>query len=155
MKKTLLLFVAISFSLLSCTKFREIDVRNIEFKGFKLLSTSSVLIDIGYDVKNPSKKDFFLERAEGLITKGGVQFATISLVDADSIKALSNESNNATFKLVLTDPLSLLSIGLDPSKWKAEEFRIDAKSFIKSSSGVRKCLKFKDLSLNSVIRKLN
>ena len=123
--------------------------------GFTLLSTSALQINIGYNVSNPSNRDLILEKADGIVKKDGVEFALLTLIEADTVKAAAQQHYSATFKLELLDPLSLLSMGLDPSKWQIEEFRVDASSFIKSSSGVRKCIKFKELPLNSIIKKFN
>jgi hypothetical protein len=45
-------------------------------------------------------------------------------------------------------------MGLNISKWKYSDFKVDARAVVKTSRGGRKVLKFKDMSIESMLKRI-
>lgn len=147
-----LLFASLLFT--SCTKLGQVEVREIKVKGFQLLNTSTADIDIEFSVHNPTNKDLFLCDAKGVLKRGEVDFANISLMQCDTVVANRISVNRMTFRMDLVDPLSLLSMGLNLSQWKFSDFNVDVRAVIKPSNGRRRVLKMKDMPLEKLVKRL-
>ena len=138
----------------SCSKLAEVDIKNVEVKSFQLLSTSKAHIELEYLVQNPSNRKLILESADGLLKKGGIDFATAVLVKADTIPPRSQSLYRAVFRIDIQDPLALLAMGLNISKWSYSDFRIDVKAVVKASGKGKRTIKFKDVILNDLASRL-
>lgn len=126
----------------------------VDIKSVKLLSTSSANIELSCLIKNPSRRTFVIEDAEALLKRGGANFANATMIKADTIVPESQKLYTALFKVEITDPLSLLSMGLNMSRWDLSDFKIDARTIVKPSGMSRKILKFRDLPMEKLIEKL-
>lgn len=147
-----LLFASLLFT--SCTKLGEVELKEIKVKSFQLRNTSTADIDVEFSVHNPTNRDLFLCDAKGVLKRGGVDFATITLIQCDTVVANRISVNNMTFRMDLVDPLSLLSMGLNLSQWKFSDFNIDLRAVIRPSNGRRRVLKMKDMPLEKLARRL-
>ncbi len=138
----------------SCSRLSEVNVMNVEVRSFQLLSTSKANLELECLVQNPSNKDLILESADALLKKGGIDFATATLVKSDTIPPKTQNLYRAVFLIDIKDPLALLAMGLNLSKWSYSDFRIDAKAVVKASGGRKRVVKFKDIMLKDLINRI-
>lgn len=154
MKRLLFLLAFLPFVLSSCSKLGEVEVRELELKSFQLLSTTSANIEVEYVIHNPTSKKLMLDNVNGFLKKGDVNFAQVTLIEADTVAAKRVSINRLVFKLDIQDPLSLLSMGLNISKWHYSDFTVDARAVVKTSGGGRRVIKFKDMSMENLLKRL-
>lgn len=154
MKRLLVLLAFLPLVLSSCSKLGEVEVRELELKSFQLLSTTSANIEVEYVIHNPTSKKLMLDNVNGFLKKGDVNFAQVTLIEADTVAAKRVSINRLVFKLDIQDPLSLLSMGLNISKWHYSDFTVDARAVVKTSGGGRRVIKFKDMSMESLLKRL-
>ncbi len=154
MKRLLVLLAFLPLVLSSCSKLGEVEVRELELKSFQLLSTTSANIEVEYVIHNPTSKKLMLDNVNGFLKKGDVNFAQVTLIEADTVAAKRVSINRLVFKLDIQDPLSLLSMGLNISKWHYSDFTVDARAVVKTSGGGRRVIKFKDMSMENLLKRL-
>lgn len=154
MKRLLVLLAFLPLVLNSCSKLGEVEVRELELKSFQLLSTTSANIEVEYVIHNPTSKKLMLDNVNGFLKKGDVNFAQVTLIEADTVAAKRVSINRLVFKLDIQDPLSLLSMGLNISKWHYSDFTVDARAVVKTSGGGRRVIKFKDMSMENLLKRL-
>lgn len=154
MKRLLVLLAFLPLVLSSCSKLVEVEVRELELKSFQLLSTTSANIEVEYVIHNPTSKKLMLDNVNGFLKKGDVNFAQVTLIEADTVAAKRVSINRLVFKLDIQDPLSLLSMGLNISKWHYSDFTVDARAVVKTSGGGRRIIKFKDMSMENLLKRL-
>jgi hypothetical protein len=154
MKRLLVLLAFLPLVLSSCSKLGEMEVRELELKSFQLLSTTSANIEVEYVIHNPTSKKLILDNVNGFLKKGDVNFAQVTLIEADTVAAKRVSVNRLVFKLDIQDPLSLLSMGLNISKWHYSDFTVDARAVVKTSDGGRRVIKFKNMSMENLINRL-
>lgn len=154
MNRLLVSLLALVLLSTGCSKLREAEIKDVSIKGFQLINTSSANIEIEFVMDNPSGKIIVLSDANGLLKRGESNFANFTLVKADTIAPKSVSAYKLTFKVEIMDPLSLLSMGLNVSKWQYSDFKVDARAVVKLSGGGRKVLKFKDVPLENIVKRL-
>lgn len=154
MKRLLVLLAFLPLVLSSCSKLGEMEVRELELKSFQLLSTTSANIEVEYVIHNPTSKKLILDNVNGFLKKGDVNFAQVTLIEADTVAAKRVSVNRLVFKLDIQDPLSLLSMGLNISKWHYSDFTVDARAVVKTSDGGRRVIKIKNMSMENLINRL-
>lgn len=137
-----------------CSRLSEVNVMNVEVRSFQLISTSKANIELECLVQNPSNKDIILVSADALLRKGEINFATATLVKSDTIPPKTQNLYRAVFLIDIQDPLALLAMGLNISKWSYSDFRIDAKAVVKASGVAKRTIKFKDVLLKDLINRL-
>lgn len=154
MKRLLFLTLLSALMFSGCTDFSEVDVKNFKLKKFDLVNTSRADITFEYLIDNPTSTDLIITSANGFITKKGVNFAQIGLMEPDTIASRSVSSNLADIQVDLLDPMSLLSMGLNISSWRVEDFNLNARITVRTSSGFRKIIKFKNVPLEHLVKRL-
>jgi len=148
----LTLFPIVLFA--SCTNFSEVDIKNIKLHEFNLVNTFRANVTFEYLIDNPTNSSFIITSADGFITKKGVNFAQLGLIKSDTIASRSVTSNLVAIKVDLLDPISLLSMGLNISSWRVQDFNLDARITVKTSSGYKKIFKFKNVPLEHLVDRL-
>jgi len=138
----------------SCVNYKEIDIKQVKIQKFNLVNTSRANVTFDYLVDNPTNSTLIISSAEGFITKKGVNFAQMELMQPDTIPSKRMTSGEISLKIDLLDPISLLSMGLNISSWKVQDFNFDAKITIKTSSGYKKVLKFRNVPLEHLTDRL-
>ena len=154
MKRLLFLTLFPIVLLANCTNFSEVDIKNIKLHEFNLVNTSRADVSFEYLVDNHTNSTLIVTSAEGFITKNGVNFAQLGLTKSDTITSRSVTSNLVAIKVDLLDPISLLSMGLNISSWRAQDFNLDARITVKTSSGYKKIFKFKNVPLEHLVDRL-
>ncbi len=137
-----------------CSKFREVDIKELSVSKFELINTTTANIEVEYIIENPSSKSFTLRSADGVLKKGGVNFANATLISADIVDPRVVSINRIKFRVELNDPLSLLSMGMNVSRWNLNDFRLDAVFVIKPSGSRSRTLKYKDIPLDRIANRL-
>ncbi len=154
MNRLLSLVLVLTLFATSCTKLREVDIKKVDIKSFQLLNTSTANIELEYLIQNPSGRRLIIESASALLKRSGVDFATATMIKADTIPPRTQSLYRASFRIEVSDPLALLSMGLNLSKWSYKDFRVDARATIKASGRGKKTIKFKDIPLENLINRL-
>ncbi|HCT94209.1 MAG: hypothetical protein A2X19_08860 [Bacteroidetes bacterium GWE2_39_28] len=138
----------------SCSKLKEVDVRDMKVKRFELINTTTANIHIEYLIENPSGRTITVQSADGILKKRGVNFAYATLLSADVVTPKMASINNIVFRIEINDPLSLLSMGLNVSRWDLDEFFLDGIFTLKVSGAGRKTLKYKNVPLKNIVNAL-
>ena len=138
----------------SCSKPKEVDVRDMKVTKFELINTTTANIHIEYLIENPSGRTISVLSADGILKKRGVNFAYATLISADEITPKMASINGIVFRIEISDPLSLLAMGLNVSKWDLDEFLLDGVFTLKVSGARRRTLKYKDVPLENIINAL-
>lgn len=138
----------------SCVKYEEIEINDVKLKSFEMTAPTTMKVKFSVTVDNPTKTDVSLLSFIGEICKEGSQFANVTLDEAVKAKAGSVSENELSADVRLTDPLALLTTGINMKNWDANEFTINGKAVFKNGRGIRKSVKFKDLPIDRAIKKL-
>lgn len=154
MKRLLFLTLFPIVLLASCTNFSEVDIKNIKLHEFNLVNTSRANVSFEYLIDNPTNSTLTVTSADGFITKNGVNFAQLGLLKADTIAPRTVSSSVVAIQVNLLDPISLLSMGLNVSSWRVQDFNLDARITVKTSSGYKKIFKFKNVPLEHLVDRL-
>ena len=105
-------------------------------------------------MQNPSGRTITVQSADGILKKRGVNFAYATLLSADVVTPKMASINNIVFRIEINDPLSLLSMGLNVSRWDLDEFFLDGIFTLKVSGAGRKTLKYKNVPLKNIVNAL-
>lgn len=154
MKRLIILTLISSLLFAGCADFSEVDIKNVKLDKFNLVNTSRADINFKYLIDNPTNSTLIITAAEGFITKKGVNFAQLGLMKPDTIAPHAVSSNKIGFKVDLLDPISLLSMGLNISSWRIEDFNLNARITIKTAAGYKKVFKFKNVPLEKLVNRL-
>jgi len=154
MNRSLFLAILVILATVSCTNYSNVDVKYVKLNSFKLVSTSKASIEFDYTVDNPTGSSIVISTADGIITKKGVDFAQLELMKSDTIPPRTLKSGKINIDITLLDPISLLSMGLNIASWRVEDFNVNAKVVIKTSSSHRKTLRFKNVPLGNLTGRL-
>lgn len=154
MRKFSVLFLIALLVLASCTNYNKILIQKVEINSFKIKSTSSADIQFKLSVSNSTNKDIFIKNIEGEISNNGSAFASIILVKSDTLLKKSNGKYLITINAILTDPMILTTIGLNPKNWNPEEFTIAGSIVFADVRGGQRKVKIKNYSVKSLMGKL-
>ncbi len=146
------LFALLLFT--SCSKLGDIELKGIEVKGIELITTTSAIIEMEYVIQNPSNSSLILRDADGFLKRGDVNFAQITLLSADTVASKRISVNRLRFRMDILDPLSLLSMGLNLSKWKFSDFVVDARAVVKPTGRRRKVIKLRNVPMDKLVDRL-
>ncbi len=144
----LLLFCAVLLS--GCSRLGDVELQEVNVKGFRLVNTTTINVELEYIMNNPSNRKLYLIDVDGLLKKGNVNFAKVTLIKADTIEAKRISVNNAVFQVDILDPLSLLSMGLNLSQWQTSDFVLDARAVVKASGTRKRAIRLKDVPLDNI-----
>jgi len=154
MKKSLSLAIIILLITGACTNFSNLDVRSVKLSKFTLVNTSKARIEFDYTINNPTSSTFILSSGEGVIAKKGLDFAQLEIMKGDTIPPRTLKSGKVSIDAMLLDPISLLSMGLNIASWRVEDFHVSSKIVIKTSSGHKRTVRFKNVPLQNLINRL-
>ena len=137
-----------------CSGLSDIDIKEVHFRGYTFLNTSSANVEFECVVYNPTPKRIILENLEGIVKKEGINFGRVSLVESDTVAANGISNNRVVLKVEIQNTLSVLSMGLNISSWKASEFKADLLVVVRREKGVKRVIKRKDVPLEDLIERL-
>lgn len=151
MKKICFLLLLSALMLCGCKQYKNVKVESVQLTSFQLLSTSKASIGFDLMVNNPSHSSLSLSVFEGVLLKNYTPFASFSLGNSPTIGPSTREMVRVNLDMEIIDPISLLSTGLNIKSWKSEDFLINTRLTVKSSSGIRKTFKFKEQPMDKII----
>ncbi len=155
MKKFLLLTFTLSVLLSSCARYRDINVSGFEISGIEVLGLTSIAVECRAMVDNPTGVAFKMDKVQANLTKDEGMFATIRLMESGTVLPRSRDYLAVKCRIDIVDYLSILALGLDADKWKAEGFRINGSITVSGDNGMRKTLKIKDEPLGRFLGKVS
>lgn len=154
MKREIPVFIVVAMVLQSCINLSSVDVNSVSLSSFKLVNTSRADLTFEYTAENSTASPLVIASADGFIKKKGVNFAQMALLQPDTIPAGSVKKGTLNVRFDLLDPISLLSMGLNISSWRAEDFNIDARVMLRSGEKRKRVIKVKEIPLENLINKL-
>lgn len=116
-------------------------------------SASDILIEVKLGIENPLNTGVFIKELNGDIKYKDAKFARVELVSSDTVLARSMGVYRATLKVVIDDPMMLLSMGINFRSLKLDEYVADAKIKIANTNGGVRKIKIKNYSLDRLSNK--
>ena len=147
MKKTVVLILVAIVALSSCAGLKEIDIREVNHVNTKLLSMTTVELEFECIINNPTNKRIIMEDANGTLKKSDIVFARTNLIEVDTVAANTVSSNKIRLRVNIEDPLSLLSMGMNPSSWNMSEFKADIRATIRREGKAKHVFKRKNIPM--------
>ena len=135
----------------SCSEYRDIRVSDPEIKSVKISGLTSVDVQVGIQVKNPTKQTFTIVKLDGEFIKGEKQFATVELKEANSVPPQFEGEIPVTCTVRVTDLLDMFASGLDISSWSTDDFIAKGNVTVASSNGFRKTFHLKKTRLTDIL----
>ncbi len=151
MKKIIFLVIILSSLLTGCTQYRQLELGDITFRSLNFKNTTSIEITCDIEVKNPSKYVISVDKLDAALYKEDMIFAEFDLVDVPVIPAKSEEKVSVTLRATVSDPLALITTGLDFDNWNMEDFTIDGKIVLASDGKYKKVINLNHIPLDVVI----
>lgn len=155
MKKIIPFLVLALMVVASCADYKKLEVEDVTLASFKLKNTSTAEIVLAAEVNNPSKKNIFVESADGVIVKEGKDFAFFELVGKPKVQAASKEKVHLFINVKIADPLALIATGLDMSSWREDEFMLNAKIVMRREGASKAKFNLKNIPVSRIIDTLN
>ncbi len=154
MKRILfLLSILVAFS--SCSSYRDVIINSVELKAFSLQSTSKAMISFDVEVDNPTNKTLYLSDLSGTLSEGDQEFAEFRLTDKASVPPKSTSQADVEVDIKLTNPMILMSIGLNIDSWDMSNFIINGEAIVETSSGLKRKMKLKDITLEELLNSID
>ena len=153
--KKLFLFLLLSTLLLQgCSSYKHISLEEVEFGKMKITALTKGKVNLTLKVNNPTRSTFKVTSIDGYLENGAIEFAKVSLPEEFSVKPGTPAIAVVQLDVEVSDPLALLTSGLNLNSLKTENFTVDAYVTIKKG-GISKRLKIKDVPLRQLMEKLN
>ena len=99
----------------------QISVENVALAGFRFNGTSSATIELEADVYNPTPHVIFLDEVDAVLFREGKEFARFALEDKPSVAADTNSKVRIPVRASVSDPISIISAGLNLSSWNLDD----------------------------------
>lgn len=154
MRRYLLLAVALITLLSGCSKYKEIEIENINPVKFKMVSLTKADVYLDLQVNNPTRATFKVTQAEGEILSGEEQFATVELYEEFEVPPGQPSVAQARLRINVTDPLALIAKGLgNLENFNPDEFTVTGYVTVKGK-GVAKRFKLDNVPLGEFVKML-
>ena len=101
-------------------------------------------------VDNPAPSDITVDKFDAELLKDGKVFAVVKMIESGVAKARSESRVDVTCNVSITDPISMLAMGLDPDDWDMDMFYVNATIVVASGNGFRKTIRFKEKQFSKV-----
>lgn len=147
------LLLAAGLMLTGCASYKNINIEEVKLDKIQLQSTSNAIVELKCRIDNPANAKIYLTAVDGFVVRNGANFAQIRLLSSDTLAAKAVSEAVMVFQVELLDPLALLSMGLNISTWDIKDFEINARTTVKTSTGLRKQIKLKKVPLQNLINK--
>lgn len=154
MKRFFFLLISV-IALTSCNKFKDIEVDFVSLSSFRLHSTSQAELSFDVIVDNPTDNTIILNGINGMIRKSDRDFAAVSLKETVSVPPMSREKRTVVVSFSLLDPMALLSIGLNIDSWDMSDFKVNGTLYLKTDSGLKHKFRFKNVTLERMLKILS
>ena len=119
-----------------CAEYRQISVENVALAGFRFNGTSSATIEL---------EVIFLDEVDAVLFREGKEFARFALEDKPSAAADTNSKVRIPVRASVSDPISIISAGLNLSSWNLDDL-------VKSDAGYKKTFRMKKTPVKDILR---
>lgn len=150
MKKLIFLLLLAAFILGGCANYRKIALEEVKLEKLKMVSTSKADVKLVIFLNNPTRGTLKVQDAEGTVFAGKGEFAKISLMEPVGFAKGEPSQAQATFRVELLDPLSIIMMGLNPAAWDLEQFTFSGYIKVKKG-GAAKRFGVKDVPVKDFI----
>lgn len=154
MKKYFFITLVLTLLLSSCTNYGALKINTLDINKFNMKSASDIQIELKLGVDNPLNSGVFLKGLDGDIKHNGAKFARVELVKSDTIIAKTKGVYKATLRVVVEDPMLLLTMGMNMKSLNFDEYTTDAKITIANTKGGARKVKVKNYPLKELANKL-
>lgn len=146
----ILLFAVLLLS--GCNQYKDVRIESVKVTSVNFKKTTSATVELDVLADNPTKRTLSLPVFEGMLMKEDKEFATFQLSNEPSLAPETEGHFAVKIDLSISDPISLLTVGLNILSWSVDDFKLNGKVTIQSSTGGRKSFKFKNMPLSKVIK---
>ena len=154
MKKFSIILLLLATLLQGCASYRQIELVDVEFGKVKMKALTKVEVQVTLKIDNPTRSTFQIASMEGVVNGSGTEFARFELAQEISVAPGSPAVVPAAIIAEVTDPLMLLSKGLNLNSLKKEKFTVDASLQIRRGL-IKKNFRIKDIPLEELLQELN
>ncbi|MBQ0006920.1 MAG: hypothetical protein KBS57_05920 [Alistipes sp.] len=149
-KLTVLSFLAF-FTLCCCTRIQEPEIRDINLNNITLNGLTEADIRVSFTAVNPNRLPLSAEAVSGEVFIKNTPAAEFTLTNAPlTVLSKSSATLEACINVRITDPLSILSAGIDLRKPDLSQLTIDAGISFRIGD-TRKFFKLKKYPLRSLL----
>ena len=149
MKRFLVLLAAAIMLLGSCSRYKDIEIGDVDIVKVEMASMARFNINLAVEVDNPSGLNFSIMDVTGSVFRNGEKFADFTIGNQMQIASRSVADIPVECTVAVTDPLSLLAVGLSYKNLDLSQFTVDIEGVVKWAN-VKKSVKYKGLSLQSL-----
>lgn len=150
--KFLICFAALAA--VSCTNYKDIRVGGFRMEKVRVEGLSDIVVTCSALVDNPAPSDITVDKFDAELLKDGKVFAVVEMIESGVAKARSESRVDVTCNVSITDPISMLAMGLDPDDWDMDMFYVNATIVVASGNGFRKTIRFKEKQFSKVANAL-
>ena len=151
MRRIVLLLVA-ALMAAGCAEYRQISVDSVTLAGFRFNGTSSATIDLDADVCNPTAHVVSIDEVDAVLFREGKEFARFTLEDTPSAPADTCSKVRIPVRASVSDPISIISAGLNLSSWNLDDLVVDGRIVVKSDAGYKKTFRMKKTPVKDILR---
>ena len=154
MKKFSIILLLAAFLFQGCASYRQIELVDVEFGKVRMKALTKAEIHVTLKIENPTGRTFFITSMDGVVKGVGSEFAKFTLAHEVAVTPGKPASVPAIISAEVTDPLALLSNGLNVGALKNGDFTVDAAVQVRKGL-VKKKFKIKEVPLKELLKELN
>ena len=154
MKKFSIILLLAAFLLQGCANYRQIELVDVEFGKVKMTAFTKAQVQVNLKIENPTGRTFFITSMDGVVKGAGSEFAKFTLAHEVAVTPGKPASVPAIISAEVTDPLALLSSGLNAGALKNGNFTVDAAVQVRKGMA-KKWFRVKDIPLKELLENLN
>ena len=143
--------IVLFFGLVSCVSYSKIDILSANLKQIQLKSSSELVLKAHLSVENNNNVEVYLSKMSGKLYRENKEFAVYDLLNASFAKPNDRTELELEFLVKLTNPLALLSMGLDLKSWDTRNILVDIRAELKQKKGSPKVFTRKKIQLDKLI----
>ncbi len=138
MKKLIFLLLLAALVFGGCANYRKIALEDVKLEKLKMVSTSKADVKLSLYLNNPTRGIIKVKEAAGVVFAGKEEFAKITLLEPVEFAKGEPSQAQATLRVELLDPLSVIMMGLNPATWNLEQFTFSGYTVVgKGAAGKR------------------
>ena len=94
----------------------------------------------------------FLDEVDAVLFREGKEFARFALEDKPSAAADTGSKVRIPVRASVSDPISIISAGLNLSSWNLDDLVVDGRIVVKSDAGYKKTFRMKKTPVKDILR---
>lgn len=151
MRRFILLLAAV-LMFAGCAEYRQISVDNVSLAGFRFHGTSSATIEIQAEVENPTAHAISVQNVDAVLLRNGREFARFSLEEVPVAAPDTLSVVTVPLRATVSDPISIITAGLDFSSWDLDDFTVNGKITVRSDAGYKKTFRMKKTPARDLLK---